>query len=62
MDNILNDLNTFLCEADGDLMKHTNETENIRWEKVSNIQQLLKENPEKIFFMHINALKKYLHM
>lgn len=53
-------LNTFICEAEGDLRKHSNETENVHWEKVENVEELLKENPEKIFFMHINALKKYL--
>lgn len=53
-------LNTFLCEAEGDLIEATNETENVHWEKVSEIERLLRENPEKIFFMHINALKKYL--
>lgn len=53
-------LNTFLCEAEGNLLKHTNETENIHWAKATDVAQLLKENPEKIFFMHINALKKYL--
>lgn len=53
-------LNTFLCEAEGNLIESTNETENVHWEKVSEIERLLRENPEKIFFMHINALKKYL--
>lgn len=53
-------LNTFLCETEGDLIESTNETENVHWEKVSEIERLLRENPEKIFFMHINALKKYL--
>lgn len=53
-------LNTFLCEAEGDLIESTNETENVHWERVSEIERLLRENPEKIFFMHINALKKYL--
>ncbi len=55
-------LNTFLCEAEGDLCSQTNETENIHWAKVSEVEQLLRESPEKIFFMHINALKKYLQM
>lgn len=50
-------LNTFLCEAEGDLIESTNETENVHWEKVSEIERLLRENPEKIFFMHINARK-----
>lgn len=55
-------LNTFLCEAEGDLVEYTNETENIQWVKVSDVEELVKEKPEKIFFMHINALKKYLHV
>lgn len=55
-------LNTFLCEAEGDLIESTNETENVHWEKVSELKRLLIESPEKIFFMHINALKKYLNI
>ena len=53
-------LHTFLCEAEGDLLNHTNETQNIRWERISDVKRLVQEEPEKIFFMHINALKKYL--
>ena len=55
-------LNTFLCEAEGELLKHTNETENIHWAKATGVAELLKEHPERIFFMHINALKKYFCM
>ena len=55
-------LNTFLCEAEGTLVESTNETCNVHWEKVSEIKRLLRESPEKIFFMHINALKKYLNV
>ncbi|MBQ8585907.1 MAG: NUDIX domain-containing protein [Butyricicoccus sp.] len=53
-------LHTFLCEAEGELLDHTNETQNIRWAKISEVKSLIKEAPEKVFFMHINALKKYL--
>ena len=55
-------LNTFLCEAEGELLEYTNETEKIHWAKISDVEQLLREKPEKIFFMHINALKKYFNM
>lgn len=55
-------LNTFLCEAEGDLIKTTNETENIYWIRAVELRQMLNENPENIFFMHINALKKYFDM
>ncbi|MBR2131341.1 MAG: NUDIX domain-containing protein [Oscillospiraceae bacterium] len=55
-------LTTFLCEAEGNCALFTNETENIHWEKASDLEQLLRNEPEKIFFMHINALKKYFQM
>ena len=52
-------LNTFLCEAEGNLIESTNETENVHWIRAVELRQMLNENPENIFFMHINALKKY---
>lgn len=52
-------LNTFLCEAEGDLMKSTNETENVHWIRAEELRQMLNESPEKIFFMHVNSLRKY---
>lgn len=55
-------LNTFLCEAEGDSIKTTNETENVHWIRAVELRQMLNENPENIFFMHINALKKYFDM
>ena len=53
-------LHTFLCEAEGNLLTYTDEAQNIRWEKIPNVKRLIKEEPEKIFFMHLNALKKYV--
>lgn len=44
------------------MIESTNETENVHWEKASDIKRLLRESPEKIYFMHINALKKYLNI
>ena len=55
-------LNTFLCEAEGKLIESTNETEDVHWVKAVELRQLLDKNPEKMFFMHINALKKYFDM
>ncbi|MBQ3027576.1 MAG: NUDIX domain-containing protein [Lachnospiraceae bacterium] len=52
----------FLCEAEGSLVESTNETANIHWVKISEMELLLREHPEKIFFMHINALRKYFGM
>lgn len=53
-------LNTFLCEAEGELLERTNETENIRWMKKDELKQIVDNSPERIFLMHVNALRKYL--
>ena len=51
---------TFLCEAEGDLLVQTDESENIRWASVSEVKKLVEEHPERFFFMHLCALRKYL--
>ncbi|EHI78722.1 hypothetical protein HMPREF9093_01055, partial [Fusobacterium sp. oral taxon 370 str. F0437] len=38
----------------------TNESQNIHWIKFEELKKILKNNPEKIFLLHINALQKYL--
>lgn len=53
-------LNTFLCEVKGELLTETNESQNIHWIKIEEFKKILKNNPEKIFLLHINALQKYL--
>ena len=53
-------LNTFLCEAEGELLTETNESQNIHWIKIEELKKIFKNNPEKIFLLHINALQKYL--
>ena len=55
-------LNTFLCEAKGELLTETNESQNIHWIKIKELKKILKNNPEKIFLFHINALQKYLKL
>lgn len=53
-------LNTFLCEAEGTLLEQTNEAENIRWIPKDELKAIVVHSPESVFFMHINALRKYL--
>ena len=55
-------LNTFLCETEGELLTETNESQNIHWIKIEELKKILKNNPEKIFLFHINALQKYLKL
>lgn len=53
-------LSTFLCEAEGELMEQTNETENIRWISRDELKEIVDNSPESIFLMHVHALRKYL--
>ena len=53
-------LSTFLCEAEGELLKQTNETENIRWMRRDTLKEIVDKSPESIFLMHVHALRKYL--
>lgn len=55
-------LNTFLCEAKGELLTETNESQNIHWIKIKELKKIFKNYPEKIFLLHINALQKYLKL
>ena len=52
-------LHTFLCEAEGEPLASTNETQDIRWMKASEVKALVQHHPERFFFMHLNALRKY---
>ena len=51
--------NVFICEVEGEPIKSTNETINIRFEKITTIKQMIKENKNQFFLMNINPLKKY---
>ncbi len=51
--------NVFICEADGELVKATDETINIRFEKTKKVKQMIEENEEQFFLLNINPLKKY---
>ena len=53
-------LSTFLCEAEGELLKQTNETENIRWMRRDELKEIVDNSPENIFLMHVQTLRKYL--
>ena len=53
-------LQTFLCRATGKLVKQTNETRNIHWVLKDKLKEMLEENVEMFYPMHVNTLKKYL--
>ena len=52
-------LQTFICQAEGELLEETNETINIRWESIDTIEKMLENNSKQFYPMHINALRKY---
>ena len=51
---------TFVCQAEGELLERTEETEEIRWVPVSAVERMVREEPERFFFMHLQGLRKYL--
>lgn len=51
---------TFLCSAIGKLAKETNETKNLRWVEIDELQRMLEENLDYFYPMHVMTLKKYL--
>jgi len=53
---------TFLCWGDGELLKTSNESSNIRWMPITELAVLLKQQPHKLYPMHIYALTKYLNL
>ena len=54
-------LSTFLCEADGEMLERTDETENIRWMRREELKGIVENHPERVFLMHVHALRKYLN-
>lgn len=52
---------TFLCQATGDLLNETNETTNIRWISLQEIKEKLNTKETEFYPMHVATLKKYLN-
>jgi ADP-ribose pyrophosphatase len=53
---------TFICLASGELLEKTNETKNIRWMSLKELEDLLKNNVYSFYPMHVIALRKYLNI
>lgn len=50
----------FICSIKGQLLKESNESQNIRWISINELERLLNKSEDKFFPMHVLALKKYL--
>ena len=51
---------TFLCKAEGDTLLKSDESENIKWISIRELDNTLRNHPEKFYPMHISSLRKYL--
>ena len=51
---------TFICNAEGEPAKSTDEATDIRWASLEEIESLLENAPETIFPMDVLPLRKYL--
>lgn len=52
----------FICNADGELLSQSNETNNIRWISLIELKDLLESNMSLFFPMHVITLEKYIKM
>lgn len=51
---------TFICNADGELLNRSNETKNIRWIPLIELKELLEGDTSLFYPMHITTLERYL--
>lgn len=53
---------TFICNVMGEPVGNTDETVNIHWAKLEEIEEIIDNSPEKIFPMDVLPLKKYIRL
>lgn len=51
---------TFLCRANGEPRMQTEESVDIHWMKLKELEEILNQNPEGIFPMDVLPLKKFV--
>jgi hypothetical protein len=55
-------MTTFICNVEGEPVENTDETTNIRWEKLEKIEEIIDNSPEKIFQMDVLPFKEYIRL
>lgn len=50
----------FLCQAEGELLHHSDESKNLNWMPVSKLEQLLLHAPLQFYPMHVHTLQKFV--
>ena len=51
---------TFICRVQGEIITHTNESRDVRWIPISILKEMLLNNEESFYPMHLTTLKKYI--
>lgn len=52
----------FICRAEGDIIQKTDESENVRWVSLEELEMLLENSMEKLYPMHVTTLRKYIKL
>lgn len=52
----------FLCKVEGQILKESNETRNIRWVTLDKLREMMEEIESGFYPMHVTALKRYLEL
>jgi ADP-ribose pyrophosphatase/8-oxo-dGTP diphosphatase len=50
----------FICRTSGKELTESNESRNIRWVSLDDLRNMLSDNEDAFYPMHISTLKKYL--
>jgi NTP pyrophosphohydrolases including oxidative damage repair enzymes len=51
----------FICKVNGKILLETDETKNIRWVSLDELEIALKNNLDSFYPMHVDTLTKYLN-
>lgn len=50
---------TFICEVNGELVKKTNETQNLRWISIEALKHMVQNETESLYPMHVHTFMQY---
>lgn len=51
----------FICSANGELVHESNESKDLQWIDLSTLSELLENQSHRLYPMHVQTLKNYIH-
>ncbi|AFM39269.1 NTP pyrophosphohydrolase [Desulfosporosinus acidiphilus SJ4] len=51
---------TFICRVQGKIISQSNETKNVRWVSLDTLKEMLLNQEDRFYPMHITTLRKYI--